>query len=41
MAMIEGLLFDKDGTLFDFRASWGRWAKDFLTRIATDVGVIG
>lgn len=36
MAMIEGLLFDKDGTLFDFRASWGRWAKDFLTRIATD-----
>ena len=36
MAMLEGLLFDKDGTLFDFRASWGRWAKDFLTRIATD-----
>jgi phosphoglycolate phosphatase len=36
MAMIDGLLFDKDGTLFDFRVSWGRWAKDFLTRIATD-----
>jgi phosphoglycolate phosphatase len=34
--MIDGLLFDKDGTLFDFRVSWGRWAKDFLTRIATD-----
>ena len=36
MAMIEGLLFDKDGTLFDFRVSWGRWAQDFLTRIASD-----
>ena len=34
--MIDGLLFDKDGTLFDFRVSWGRWAKDFVTRIATD-----
>ena len=36
MAMIDGLLFDKDGTLFDFRVSWGRWAQDFLTRIARD-----
>lgn len=36
MAMIDGLLFDKDGTLFDFRVSWGRWARDFLGRIATD-----
>jgi phosphoglycolate phosphatase len=34
--MIDGLLFDKDGTLFDFRISWGRWAQTFLTRIATD-----
>ena len=34
--MIDGLLFDKDGTLFDFRASWGRWAEGFLTRIADD-----
>lgn len=34
--MIDGLLFDKDGTLFDFRASWGRWAQSFLTRIAED-----
>jgi phosphoglycolate phosphatase len=34
--MIDGLLFDKDGTLFDFRASWGRWAQSFLTRIADD-----
>ncbi len=22
---IRGLLFDKDGTLFDFKGSWGRW----------------
>lgn len=36
--MIDGLLFDKDGTLFDFRASWGRWAEDFLARIARDAG---
>jgi phosphoglycolate phosphatase len=36
MRMIDGLLFDKDGTLFDFRISWGRWARDFLTRIASD-----
>jgi phosphoglycolate phosphatase len=34
--MIEGLLFDKDGTLFDFRLSWGRWAAEFLRRIAKD-----
>jgi phosphoglycolate phosphatase len=34
--MIDGLLFDKDGTLFDFRISWGQWAQGFLTRIADD-----
>lgn len=34
--MIDGLLFDKDGTLFDFRVSWGRWAQGFLAQIATD-----
>lgn len=33
---IDGLLFDKDGTLFDFRISWGRWAATFLTSIARD-----
>ncbi|MFN3281082.1 MAG: HAD family hydrolase [Tabrizicola sp.] len=36
--MIDGLLFDKDGTLFDFRLSWGRWAEGFLARIARDAG---
>lgn len=36
--MIDGLLFDKDGTLFDFRISWGRWAQGFLAQIARDAG---
>jgi phosphoglycolate phosphatase len=34
--MIDALLFDKDGTLFDFRISWGRWATGFLAGLATD-----
>ncbi len=34
--MIDGLIFDKDGTLFDFRISWGRWAATFLRRMAQD-----
>ncbi|MBL9047158.1 MAG: HAD family hydrolase [Tabrizicola sp.] len=34
--MIDGLLFDKDGTLFDFRTSWGRWTANFLKEIARD-----
>lgn len=34
--MIDGVLFDKDGTLFDFRQSWGRWASGFLTQISAD-----
>ena len=27
MTKIAGLLFDKDGTLFDFRATWGGWTR--------------
>lgn len=34
--MIDGLLFDKDGTLFDFRLSWGGWAANFLPTLARD-----
>ena len=34
--MIDGLIFDKDGTLFDFRSSWGRWATIFVSTIASD-----
>jgi phosphoglycolate phosphatase len=32
--MIDGVLFDKDGTLFDFRRSWGGWAAVLVGRIA-------
>ncbi|NKX43708.1 HAD family hydrolase [Roseicyclus persicicus] len=29
-----GLLFDKDGTLFDFQRSWGGWARDVISDLA-------
>ncbi|UOA26577.1 HAD family hydrolase [Pseudosulfitobacter sp. DSM 107133] len=45
MNEIKGIIFDKDGTLFDFAATWEAWAKAFLMRAcqgdperATDVG---
>ena len=31
---ISGLLFDKDGTLFDFAHTWESWAEGFLLRTA-------
>ena len=31
---IEAVIFDKDGTLFDFHASWGVWARGLLTDLA-------
>jgi phosphoglycolate phosphatase len=33
--MIKGLLFDKDGTLFDFQATWSGWAAGLLTHVAS------
>lgn len=30
--MIRAILFDKDGTLFDFAATWEAWAAGFLMR---------
>lgn len=30
----RGLLFDKDGTLFDFRATWGGWTRDLIKDLA-------
>jgi phosphoglycolate phosphatase len=30
MSTLKGLLFDKDGTLFDFAATWAAWAHAFL-----------
>lgn len=32
---IEALIFDKDGTLFDFRASWGAWTENLLADLST------
>lgn len=34
MTRIAGLLFDKDGTLFDFHASWGNWAATLMRDLA-------
>jgi len=37
--MIDGIIFDKDGTLFDFRATWAEWAAQLLTELANgDLG---
>jgi len=32
--MISAILFDKDGTLFDFQVSWSAWAVTFLRDLA-------
>ncbi len=29
---VDAILFDKDGTLFDFTTTWGAWARAFLLR---------
>lgn len=34
--MLDALIFDKDGTLFDFRASWGAWTRSLLAVLTTD-----
>jgi phosphoglycolate phosphatase len=34
--MIGGVVFDKDGTLFDFRQSWGGWTRRLLQDLAVD-----
>ncbi|MCA3507647.1 MAG: HAD family hydrolase [Rhodobacter sp.] len=36
--MIDGIVFDKDGTLFDFRRGWGGWVQGVLAELATDPG---
>lgn len=30
MARIRGVVFDKDGTLFDFQATWGAWTRTMI-----------
>lgn len=32
--MIEAVIFDKDGTLFEFGTTWEAWAQSFLMRLA-------
>lgn len=34
--MIAGIIFDKDGTLFDFRRSWGEWTARLMRDLAAD-----
>ncbi len=34
--MIDGVIFDKDGTLFDFRRSWGGWTARLVHAIAAE-----
>ncbi len=31
MRAIDGIVFDKDGTLFHFQATWGVWTEGFIT----------
>ena len=37
---IDGLIFDKDGTLFDFHATWARWTADLITHLVASHGVV-
>lgn len=34
MPPIRAILFDKDGTLFDFQATWGAWARTLLQELS-------
>ncbi len=38
MPVIRGVLFDKDGTLFDFMATWGNWTRALLRDLASGSG---
>ena len=33
--MIGGIVFDKDGTLFDFRQSWSGWVRSLIEDVST------
>ncbi|SOC02804.1 HAD family hydrolase [Rhodobacter maris] len=42
MTDIVAILFDKDGTLFDFEATWGAWARGLMADLASgDAAQIG
>lgn len=34
---IDGILFDKDGTLLDFRSLWIDWSKDIIHHICSEI----
>lgn len=36
MSIIQAVLFDKDGTLFDFGLTWGPWTASFIHGLARD-----
>ena len=38
VAPVRGIVFDKDGTLFDFATTWEAWAAAFLMRAAGAFG---
>ncbi len=38
---VDGLLFDKDGTLFDFGATWNSWAKRTILQFANGDVALG
>ena len=35
MTAVKGIIFDKDGTLFDFTATWGAWCRNFIVALAS------
>ncbi len=37
-ASIDGIVFDKDGTLFDFHTTWADWTRDLLSHLAETYG---
>ncbi|MWB78937.1 HAD-IA family hydrolase [Pseudooceanicola sp. 216_PA32_1] len=38
--MIDGILFDKDGTLFDFAATWDHWAGGLIDELSAGDGAV-
>ena len=40
MSQICAILFDKDGTLFDFEATWGGWAQRVVTQLGGGDGAL-
>tara|TARA_Y100000591_G_scaffold152594_1_gene131325 strand:- start:29 stop:742 length:714 start_codon:yes stop_codon:yes gene_type:complete len=39
LSSIRGLLFDKDGTLFDFEKTWNSWTSKILTEVSKQSNV--